>query len=170
MEHKVKRKYYIPENRYGVIFDRWGQRKDGKPIRDIEIVEFTDSYEEIEGIEEIFVEFCKNVHKPKTNYKNETPSVMYGYCGYIVVDYEKKAIIKRYKHGIGFGSGKYKDLLIQFWLFASEKEREMADNMPWPEFLGWLRFKYGDGHNAIDYDGKPEGTEEIYEEAKHYFR
>jgi len=163
-----KRKYYIQDKRYGAIFCRWGQRKDGKPIRDVEIAEFTDSHDELLGIEEIFVDFCKGMHKPKNNSKNEEPSVMYGYAGYILVDYKYKTVIREYKDGVGFGGSNYRRLCLKFWLFATEEERQMAKTMSWPEFIGWLRFKYGDGRNAVDYDGKPEGSEELYKEAKRY--
>ena len=156
-----------PEKRYGIIYACVSQHVGSQPLKDVEFVEWADTLDELKSIEPIFKEWQRGVHEPRANHKTEIPEVLYGYAGYIIVDYQEKKILKKLGWGIPyFGNSQYDKLRLLDNLFTSDEEREFTRKMDIPEYLGWLRFKYGDGLNAIHDDGsKQVDTKDFYEES-----
>ena len=156
-----------PEKRYGAIYVCTSQHIDKQCLKNVEIIEWADTLDELKSIEPIFKEWHRGVHEPRSNRNTETPGLLYGYSGYIVVDYQEKKILRRVGWGIPyFSDSQYDKLRLLDNLFTSDEIREITRKMDIPEYLGWLRFKYGDGLNAIHDDGsKPVDTKDFYEES-----
>ena len=169
----MKVKLNEPEKRYGAIYVCCDQHIGKQPLKSVEMIEWVDTLDELKEIEPIYREWHNSIHESKKNRNRENPDVLYGISGYIVVDYQEQKIIKRVGFGIPYFSEAPMGKLRLFDnLFTSDEMREKVKKMSTGEYVGWLRFKYGDGLNAIHDDGrKPVDTKDMYEEyLKHDWR
>lgn len=162
----MKTKLNNPQKRYGILYTCYFQHIGTQVLKDVEIMEWADTIEEVRQIEPIFREWHKSVHEPLSNKKNELPDVLYGSSGYTIIDYQEKRIVKRIGYNIpGFDDAPYDKLRLLDNLFTTDEVRKLTRPMSMGEYIGWLRFKYGDGLNAIYADNrKPIATKDLYEE------
>lgn len=163
---EIRKKYNNPKGRYGVIYTARRLVQCKKRLNDIEIIEWADTLPEVYHIEEILKDLYKDIRTYPNRYSNyPEDEYMYGYFGYVVADYQEKRIVKMVKQPFfSFDFSKFERLLLMDVLFTPEEMFDTIAKMSDAEYVGWLRFTYGDGLNAINDGVKPIGTEELYEE------
>lgn len=150
--------------RYRVIFSIWGHSLSDS-ISDY------DTIDEVLEETKLLKEFYKDTPKPKKSEKYGSWDYSDGssFWGYIVLDYVEQKILDIYRDGIriytpkisnSFGTirttwipevlGKSDRLRIMDIFFRDPSE--IPENYNWDgpeEYKGWLRYRWGDGGNAV---------------------
>lgn len=136
--------------RFMVIFQKWSDRIFNQEVEEFDKLSETDDY--IKLINEV--------------YCNENETDRFGnkiYIGYVVLDFLKEKVLKwgkeekLYKIGKINGSEMVKD-------FFFRRDDEIPKDYKWDdgEYEGWLRFRWGDGKNAVGYKkNKPKAKIEV---------
>lgn len=119
--------------------------------------EYFDTKEEAVEYVLLFKQLAESYNKPKKEYskykdfytwKFEDPSQRL--CGYLIADTERELVLQWW--GEMYNINKKTDKLkIKDILFRGPDE--VPKNYKWApgEYEGWLRYRWGDGKNAIDY-------------------
>jgi hypothetical protein len=146
--------------RFCVIFSIWGHRTNNS-------TSFFDTLEEVKEETKLIKEFYKDTPRPiKKSGQYKVSSVDYskGGCfwGYIVLDYEKKEVLEIYKDGARIYETKIINLKEQLIPIHETRvnylkdlmfrgEDEVPKNYRWDEgeYEGWIKYRWGDGSNAI---------------------
>lgn len=151
--------------RYRVEIHTWGKNWDGKDYFKTDITKF-DSIKETENFVKLINEIYSYVIRPDVNesykYRKKAPK----YCksneenyiydenhfwwGYAVLDYKKEKVIMQGGVGLYNFCNPMKSLAILDTYFR--KDGEVPKDYVWDinEYEGWLRFRWGDGENAIE--------------------
>lgn len=151
--------------RYRVEIHTWGKNWDGKDYFKTDITKF-DSIKETENFVKLINEIYSYVIRPDVNesckYRKKSPK----YCksneenyiydenhfwwGYAVLDYKKEKVIMQGGVGLYNFWNPMKSLAILDTYFR--KDGEVPKDYVWDinEYEGWLRFRWGDGENAIE--------------------
>jgi hypothetical protein len=142
--------------RFCVIFSIWGHRTNNS-------TNFFDSLEEVQEETKLIKEFYKDTPKPIKTGKY-TVDYSKGGCfwGYIVLDYEKQRVLEIYNDGARIYRTKIVNLreikepiletrvnYLKDLMFRGKDE--IPENYIWDEgeYDGWIKFRWGDGSNAI---------------------
>ena len=151
--------------RYRVELQTWGKNWDGKEYFKTDITKF-DDIKEVEDFVKFIDEIYSSIIRPDVNesykYRKKAPK----YCksneenyiydenhfwwGYAVLDYKNEKVIMQGGVGLYDFWNPMKSLAILDRYFR--KEGEVPKDYVWDinEYEGWLRFRWGDGENAID--------------------
>lgn len=151
--------------RYRVELQIWGKNWDGKEYFKTDITKF-DDIKEVEDFVKLIDEIYSDIIRPDVNesykYRKKAPK----YCksnkenyiydenhfwwGYAVLDYKNEKVIMQGGVGLYDFWNPMKSLAILDRYFR--KEGEVPKDYVWDinEYEGWLRFRWGDGENAID--------------------
>ena len=151
--------------RYRVELHTWGQNWNGKDYFKTDITKF-DDIKEVEDFVKLIDEIYSGITRPDVNesykYRKKAPK----YCksneenyiydenhfwwGYAVLDYKNEKVIMQGGVGLYDFWNPMKSLAILDRYFR--KEGEVPKDYVWDinEYEGWLRFRWGDGENAID--------------------
>ena len=151
--------------RYRVELHTWGKNWDGKDYFKVDITKF-DDIKEVEDFVKLIDEIYSGITRPDVNesykYRKKAPK----YCksneenyiydenhfwwGYAVLDYKNEKVIMQGGVGLYDFWNPMKSLAILDRYFR--KEGEVPKDYVWDinEYEGWLRFRWGDGENAID--------------------
>lgn len=149
--------------RFRVIFSIWGHGHSDS------VTDF-DTLDEVKEECKLLREFYKDTPRPKKNKESTIISWDFSnggsFWGYIVLDYEKEEVLENYKDGARFYV-KFRDTwvpkiptgILHIKDLAFRKEDEIPENYKWDvgEYEGWLKYRWGDGSNAI----KPRPTKKI---------
>ena len=150
--------------RYRVELQTWGKNWDGKEYFKTDITKF-DDIKEVEDFVKFIDEIYSDIIRPDVNesykYRKKAPK----YCksnennyiydenhfwwGYVVLDYKNEKVIMQGGVGLYDFWNPMKSLAILDRYFR--KEGEVPKDYVWDinEYEGWLRFRWGDGENAI---------------------
>ena len=151
-------RYYKNSKRYVLIFNRWTYKIKAKSITEYDTIE--DAQEEINLINELYKDTPKPIEKwyVKNNKEEYFDNRDVSYWGYVLIDFKEEKITIG-NNGIYFPYRFNKDclkrdnrLFIKDYFFR--KEDEIPENYKWDgieEYSGWLRFRWGDGKNSIEY-------------------
>lgn len=151
--------------RYRVELHIWGKNWNGKDYFKTDITKF-DDIKEVEDFVKLIDEIYSCITRPDVNesykYRKKAPK----YCksneenyiydenhfwwGYAVLDYKNEKVIMQGGVGLYDFWNPMKSLAILDRYFR--KEGEVSKDYVWDinEYEGWLRFRWGDGENAID--------------------
>ena len=151
--------------RYRVELHTWGKNWNGKDYFKTDITKF-DDIKEVEDFVKLIDEIYSGITRPDVNesykYRKKAPK----YCksneenyiydenhfwwGYAVLDYKNEKVIMQGGVGLYDFWNPMKSLAILDRYFR--KEGEVPKDYVWDinEYEGWLRFRWGDGENAID--------------------
>ena len=151
--------------RYRVELHTWGKNWNGKDYFKTDITKF-DDIKEVEDFVKLIDEIYSGITRPDVNesykYRKKAPK----YCksneenyiydenhfwwGYAVLDYKNEKVIMQGGVGLYDFWNPIKSLAILDRYFR--KEGEVPKGYVWDinEYEGWLRFRWGDGENAID--------------------
>lgn len=151
--------------RYRVELHTWGKNWNGKDYFKTDITKF-DDIKEVEDFVKLIDEIYSGITRPDVNesykYRKKAPK----YCksneenyiydenhfwwGYAVLDYKNEKVIMQGGVGLYDFWNPMKSLAILDRYFR--KEGEVPKDYVWNinEYEGWLRFRWGDGENAID--------------------
>ena len=151
--------------RYRVELHTWGKNWNGKDYFKTDITKF-DDIKEVEDFVKLIDEIYSDIIRPDVNesykYRKKAPK----YCksneenyiynenhfwwGYAVLDYKNEKVIMQGGVGLYDFWNPMKSLAILDRYFR--KEGEVPKDYVWDinEYEGWLRFRWGDGENAID--------------------
>lgn len=151
--------------RYRVELHTWGKNWNGKDYFKTDITKF-DDIKEVEDFVKLIDEIYSGITRPDVNesykYRKKAPK----YCksneenyiydenhfwwGYAVLDYKNEKVIMQGGVGLYDFWNPMKSLAILDRYFR--KEGEVPKGYVWDinEYEGWLRFRWGDGENAID--------------------
>ena len=151
--------------RYRVELHIWGKNWNGKDYFKTDITKF-DDIKEVEDFVKLIDEIYSSITRPDVNesykYRKKAPK----YCksneenyiydenhfwwGYAVLDYKNEKVIMQGGVGLYDFWNPMKSLAILDRYFR--KEGEVPKDYVWDinEYEGWLRFRWGDGENAID--------------------
>lgn len=151
--------------RYRVELHTWGKNWNGKDYFKTDITKF-DDIKEVEDFVKLIDEIYSCITRPDVNesykYRKKAPK----YCksneenyiydenhfwwGYAVLDYKNEKVIMQGGVGLYDFWNPMKSLAILDRYFR--KEGEVPKDYVWDinEYEGWLRFRWGDGENAID--------------------
>ena len=151
--------------RYRVELQTWGKNWNGKDYFKTDITKF-DDIKEVEDFVKLIDEIYSGITRPDVNesykYRKKAPK----YCksneenyiydenhfwwGYAVLDYKNEKVIMQGGVGLYDFWNPMKSLAILDRYFI--KEGEVPKDYVWDinEYEGWLRFRWGDGENAID--------------------
>ena len=151
--------------RYRVELHIWGKNWNGKDYFKTDITKF-DDIKEVEDFVKLIDEIYSGIARPDVNesykYRKKAPK----YCksneenyiydenhfwwGYAVLDYKNEKVIMQGGVGLYDFWNPMKSLAILDRYFR--KEGEVPKDYVWDinEYEGWLRFRWGDGENAID--------------------
>lgn len=151
--------------RYRVELHIWGKNWNGKDYFKTDITKF-DDIKEVEDFVKLIDEIYSGITRPDVNesykYRKKAPK----YCksneenyiydenhfwwGYAVLDYKNEKVIMQGGVGLYDFWNPMKSLAILDRYFR--KEGEVPKDYVWDinEYEGWLRFRWGDGENAID--------------------
>ena len=151
--------------RYRVELQTWGKKWNGKDYFKTDITKF-DDIKEVEDFVKLIDEIYSDIIRPDVNesykYRKKAPK----YCksneenyiydenhfwwGYAVLDYKNEKVIMQGGVGLYDFWNPMKSLAILDRYFR--KEGEVPKDYVWDinEYEGWLRFRWGDGENAID--------------------
>lgn len=151
--------------RYRVELHIWGKNWNGKDYFKTDITKF-DDIKEVEDFVKLIDEIYSGITRPDVNesykYRKKAPK----YCksneenyiydenhfwwGYAVLDYKNEKVIMQGGVGLYDFWNPMKSLAILDRYFR--KEGEVPKDYIWDinEYEGWLRFRWGDGENAID--------------------
>ena len=151
--------------RYRVELHTWGKNWNGKDYFKTDITKF-DDIKEVEDFVKLIDEIYSGIIRPDVNesykYRKKAPK----YCksneenyiydenhfwwGYAVLDYKNEKVIMQGGVGLYDFWNPMKSLAILDRYFR--KEGEVPKDYVWDinEYEGWLRFRWGDGENAID--------------------
>lgn len=151
--------------RYRVELHTWGKNWNGKDYFKTDITKF-DDIKEVEDFVKLIDEIYSGITRPDVNesykYRKKAPK----YCksneenyiydenhfwwGYAVLDYKNEKVIMQGGVGLYDFWNPMKSLAILDRYFR--KEGEVPKDYVWDinEYEGWLRFRWGDGKNAID--------------------
>ena len=151
--------------RYRVELQTWGKNWDGKEYFKTDITKF-DDIKEVEDFVKLIDEIYSDIIRPDVNesykYRKKAPK----YCksneenyiydenhfwwGYAVLDYKNEKVIMQGGVGLYDFWNPMKSLAILDRYFI--KEGEVPKDYVWDinEYEGWLRFRWGDGENAIE--------------------
>lgn len=151
--------------RYRVELHTWGKNWNGKDYFKTDITKF-DDIKEVEDFVKLIDEIYSGITRPDVNesykYRKKAPK----YCksneenyiydenhfwwGYAVLDYKNEKVIMQGGVGLYDFWNPMKSLAILDRYFR--KEGEVPKDYIWDinEYEGWLRFRWGDGENAID--------------------
>ena len=151
--------------RYRVELHIWGKNWNGKDYFKNDITKF-DDIKEVEDFVKLIDEIYSGITRPDVNesykYRKKAPK----YCksneenyiydenhfwwGYAVLDYKNEKVIMQGGVGLYDFWNPMKSLAILDRYFR--KEGEVPKDYVWDinEYEGWLRFRWGDGENAID--------------------
>ena len=151
--------------RYRVELQTWGKNWNGKDYFKTDITKF-DDIKEVEDFVKLINEIYSGITRPDVNesykYRKKAPK----YCksneenyiydenhfwwGYAVLDYKNEKVIMQGGVGLYDFWNPMKSLAILDRYFR--KEGEVPKDYVWDinEYEGWLRFRWGDGENAID--------------------
>ena len=151
--------------RYRVELHTWGKNWNGKDYFKTDITKF-DDIKEVEDFVKLIDEIYSGITRPDVNesykYRKKAPK----YCksnednyiydenhfwwGYAVLDYKNEKVIMQGGVGLYDFWNPMKSLVILDRYFG--KEGEVPKDYVWDinEYEGWLRFRWGDGENAID--------------------
>lgn len=151
--------------RYRVELHTWGKNWNGKDYFKADITKF-DDIKEVEDFVKLIDEIYFGITRPDVNesykYRKKAPK----YCksneenyiydenhfwwGYAVLDYKNEKVIMQGGVGLYDFWNPMKSLAILDRYFR--KEGEVPKGYVWDinEYEGWLRFRWGDGENAID--------------------
>ena len=119
--------------------------------------EYFDTKEEVIEYVLLFKQLAESYNKPKKVYskykdfytwKFEDPSQRL--CGYLIADTEREVVLQWWGEMYNI-SKKTDKLKIKDILFRGPDE--VPKDYKWApgEYEGWLRFRWGDGKNAVDY-------------------
>ena len=151
--------------RYRVELQTWGKNWDGKDYFKTDITKF-DSIKETENFVKLINEIYSYVIRPDVNesykYRKKAPkhcksneeNYIYDenhfWWGYAVLDYKKEKVIMQGGVGLYDFWNPMKSLAILDRYFR--KDGEVPKDYVWDinEYEGWLRFRWGDGENAIE--------------------
>ena len=153
------------DKRYRVELHTWGKNWNGKDYFKTDITKF-DDIKEVEDFVKLIDEIYSGITRPDINesykYRKRAPK----YCksnednyiyddnhfwwGYAVLDYKNEKVIMQGGVGLYDFWNPIKSLAILDRYFR--KEGEVPKDYVWDinEYEGWLRFRWGDGENAID--------------------
>ena len=153
------------DKRYRVELHTWGKSWNGKDYFKTDITKF-DDIKEVEDFVKLIDEIYSGITRPDINesykYRKRAPK----YCksnednyiydenhfwwGYAVLDYKNEKVIMQGGVGLYDFWNPMKSLAILDRYFR--KEGEVPKDYVWDinEYEGWLRFRWGDGENAID--------------------
>lgn len=153
------------DKRYRVELQTWGKKWNGKDYFKTDITKF-DNIKEVEDFVKLIDEIYSDITRPDINesykYRKRAPK----YCksnednyiydenhfwwGYAVLDYKNEKVIMQGGVGLYDFWNPIKSLAILDRYFR--KEGEVPKDYIWDinEYEGWLRFRWGDGENAID--------------------
>lgn len=153
------------DKRYRVELQTWGKKWNGKDYFKTDITKF-DDIKEVEDFVKLIDEIYSGITRPDVNesykYRKKAPK----YCksnednyiydenhfwwGYAVLDYKNEKVIMQGGVGLYDFWNPIKSLAILDRYFR--KEGEVPKDYIWDinEYEGWLRFRWGDGENAID--------------------
>lgn len=151
--------------RYRVELHTWGKNWNGKDYFKTDITKL-DDIKEVEDFVKLIDEIYSGITRPDVNesykYRKKAPK----YCksneenyiydenhfwwGYAVLDYKNEKVIMQGGVGLYDFWNPMKSLAILDRYFR--KEGEVPKDYVWDinEYEGWLRFRWGDGENAID--------------------
>ena len=151
--------------RYRVELQTWGKNWNGKDYFKTDITKF-DDIKEVEDFVKLIDEIYSGITRPDVNesykYRKKAPK----YCksneenyiydenhfwwGYAVLDYKNEKVIMQGGVGLYDFWNPKKSLAILDRYFR--KEGEVPKDYVWDinEYEGWLRFRWGDGEDAID--------------------
>ena len=151
--------------RYRVELHTWGKNWNGKDYFKTDITKL-DDIKEVEDFVKLIDEIYSGITRPDVNesykYRKKAPK----YCksneenyiydenhfwwGYAVLDYKNEKVIMQGGVGLYDFWNPMKSLAILDRYFR--KEGEVPRDYVWDinEYEGWLRFRWGDGENAID--------------------
>ena len=151
--------------RYRVELQIWGKNWNGKDYFKTDITKF-DYIKEVEDFVKLIDEIYSDIIRPDVNesykYRKKAPK----YCksneenyiydenhfwwGYAVLDYKNEKVIMQGGVGLYDFWNPMKSLAILDRYFI--KEGEVPKDYVWDinEYEGWLRFRWGDGENAIE--------------------
>lgn len=151
--------------RYRVELHTWGKNWNGKDYFKTDITKF-DDIKEVEDFVKLIDEIYSGITRPDVNesykYRKKAPK----YCksnednyiydenhfwwGYAVLDYKNEKVIMQGGVGLYDFWNPMKSLAVLDRYFR--KEGEVPKDYVWDinEYEGWLRFRWGDGENAID--------------------
>lgn len=151
--------------RYRVELHTWGKNWNGKDYFKTDITKF-DDIKEVEDFVKLIDEIYSGITRPDVNesykYRKKAPK----YCksneenyiydenhfwwGYAVLDYKNEKVVMQGGVGLYDFWNPMKSLAILDRYFR--KEGEVPKDYVWDinEYEGWLRFRWGDGENAID--------------------
>ena len=151
--------------RYRVELQTWGKNWNGKDYFKTDITKF-DDIKEVEDFVKLIDEIYSDIIRPDVNesykYRKKAPK----YCksneenyiydenhfwwGYAVLDYKNEKVIMQGGVGLYDFWNPMKSLAILDRYFI--KEGEVPKDYVWDinEYEGWLRFRWGDGENAIE--------------------
>ena len=151
--------------RYRVELHIWGKNWNGKDYFKTDITKF-DDIKEVEDFVKLIDEIYSGITRPDVNesykYRKKAPK----YCksneenyiydenhfwwGYAVLDYKNEKVIMQGGVGLYDFWNPMKSLAVLDRYFR--KEGEVPKDYVWDinEYEGWLRFRWGDGENAID--------------------
>lgn len=151
--------------RYRVELHIWGKNWNGKDYFKTDITKL-DDIKEVEDFVKLIDEIYSGITRPDVNesykYRKKAPK----YCksneenyiydenhfwwGYAVLDYKNEKVIMQGGVGLYDFWNPMKSLAILDRYFR--KEGEVPKDYVWDinEYEGWLRFRWGDGENAID--------------------
>lgn len=121
--------------------------------------EYFDTKEEVNEYVTLFEQVAESYDKPKKEYASKYNRDIYTWkfedpsqrlCGYLIADTEKEVVLQWWGDLVGLNK-KMNKLVIKDKLFRGEDE--IPKNYKWDtgEYEGWLRFRWGDGKNAVDY-------------------
>jgi hypothetical protein len=142
--------------RYCVIFSIWGHRTNNSTC-------FFDSLDEVREETRLIKEFYKDTPRPVKTGKS-TVDYSEGGCfwGYIVLDYNKAKVLEIYNDGARVYRTKIvnqKEILepvyevrinyLKDLMFRGEDEVPKDYKWDEGEYDGWIKFRWGDGSNAI---------------------
>lgn len=151
--------------RYRVELQTWGKNWDGKEYFKTDITKF-DDIKEVEDFVKFIDEIYSDIIRPDVNeyykYRKKAPkhcksneeNYIYDenhfWWGYAVLDYKNEKVIMQGGVGLYDFWNPMKSLAILDRYFR--KEGEVPKDYVWDinEYEGWLRFRWGDGENAID--------------------
>lgn len=169
--------------RYRVELQIWGKNWDGKEYFKTDITKF-DDIKEVEDFVKLIDEIYSDITRPDVNesykYRKKAPK----YCksneenyiydenhfwwGYAVLDYKNEKVIMQGGVGLYDFWNPMKSLAILDRYFI--KEGEVPKDYVWDinEYEGWLRFRWGDGENAIEkVKARRAKEDELKKKAKH---
>lgn len=151
--------------RYRVELHTWGKNWNGKDYFKTDITKF-DDIKEVEDFVKLIDKIYSGITRPDINesykyrkkapkyYKSNEENYIYDenhfWWGYAVLDYKNEKVIMQGGVGLYDFWNPMKSLAILDRYFR--KEGEVPKGYVWDinEYEGWLRFRWGDGENAID--------------------